>query len=213
MWPRTFPARSSKRAALDPSGPRCPCRLLWLAASFPCITRECLRYTWFAQTFPSANNLRLAVSFACLKVYVETQNGVIYYFGVLIWWSIFMPWAQWKFCRIAFPVCPGLAPVRRKLILGGTVLLNLVGYFVTALARTPGEPQWRSKLFIGYILVQTAAEGITSLFPFLHMNAWSQTPSRTRNEIAWLVVIACAKVSFGVEYWLVFAVQLPSSLQ
>ena len=130
----------------------------------------------------------------------------------MIWWAIFQIWTYWKFFRVAFPVCPGLTPLRRKLILGGIVLMNVVAYSLYGLSLA-GQAQWRIQMMIGRALQCTACFGIINVIPFLHKNAWSQTPSKTRNEFAWLLICTINYVAFGVEFWSVCALQLSSRLQ
>ena len=73
--------------------------------------------------------------------------------------------------------------------------MNVVAYSLYGLSLA-GQVQWRIQMMIGRALQCTACFGIINVIPFLHKNAWSQTPSKTRNEFAWLLICTINYVAY-----------------
>ena len=52
-----------------------------------------------------------------MRVYwMDTQHALVSFIVIGVWWAVVWPYTQWKMFRLAFPVCKGLTPLRRKFI-------------------------------------------------------------------------------------------------
>ena len=139
-----------------------------------------------------------------LRVHSDTQHALANYFATQIWYCVLWPYTYWKFFRMAFPVCKGLTPLRRRIILGGTTLIYMIALLLVSFCWDPRSGgRWRMLRVVGIGLWCTNWSIMEICYPFSHMNAWasSLTPSQKRNEIMLVGFKIFHLMVHGVEYW------------